>query len=399
MQQPLIKKYVPSFGGNITRQRSAVTTHADSLPIPDHVDIRKWLSILWQRLRLLGQDEAIVSRYSTHIAVFMLAVVAITISQLHLPQNTLQTLKPFTLNLTPMKSVDITTETEQAEALTLPSQLASPDSGIFFRSAVPHIVAPIPPREDIAQYTIQKNDTVYGIAYKFNITPETLVWSNPVLEENPHWLQVGQAINILPFDGIYHQVGGNDTIEGIAATYKVNPDAIIYSPLNEIDQDDPIIEVGQWIVVPGGSKPFIPPKVRSVVSYGYSGTPPANAPVGSGIMTWPVTGRISQGYYGYHPALDIESPIGAAVASVDSGFVIAAGWDDTGYGYHVVIDHGNGLQSMYAHLQSYSIEVGDVVRAGQTIGAVGMSGRSSGPHLHVEIRQGTIQLNPAMFLP
>jgi murein DD-endopeptidase MepM/ murein hydrolase activator NlpD len=270
--------------------------------------------------------------------------------------------------------------------------------GVFFRAAAPLLALVTPPRQEISQYTVQPGDTVYGIAYKFGLSPETVLWSNPDLENNPHLLQVGQTLNILPFDGIYHQVGGGDTLDSIAAEYKVTPDVIINSPMNKIDPLNPVIERGQWVVVPGGSKPFIPPKIQSVVNYGTS-KPPAGAPVGSGFMIWPVTGHISQGYYSYHPALDIESPIGTPVLAVDDGFVAAAGWDNSGYGWNVVIDHGNGLQSMYAHLQSYNVSPGDIIQKGQVIGNIGMSGRSSGPHLHIEIRQGTIQLNPANYLP
>ena len=108
---------------------------------------------------------------------------------------------------------------------------------------------------------------------------------------------------------------------------------------------------------------------------------------------------ITQGYWGGHQAIDVAAWAGAPVTAADSGHVVYAGWDDTGYGYTVVIDHGNGFQSLYAHFQAYYVEVGDNVAKGQQLGEMGSTGNSTGPHLHFEIRQGTIQRNPVGFLP
>jgi hypothetical protein len=205
---------------------------------------------------------------------------------------------------------------------------------------------------------------------------------------------VGQELIILPIDGVYHQVGGSDTIDGIAASYKVEPTAVIDYPLNELDPDNPIIEVGQWLVVPGGQKPFVP---RTVTAY--SGPVPDDAAVGIGAFGWPASGVISQGYWSGHQGLDVAAWEGAPISAADSGHVVFAGWDDTGYGYTVVIDHGNGFQTLYAHLQAYYVDAGDNVAKGQQIAEMGITGNTTGPHLHFEIRQGTIQRNPVGFLP
>jgi murein DD-endopeptidase MepM/ murein hydrolase activator NlpD len=279
----------------------------------------------------------------------------------------------------------------------MPDQLNNTHNDLFFQAAAPHTVVPPRSPEKIATYTVQEGDTVTTIAYQFDLSPETIMWSNPNIEENPHWLQVGQEITILPTNGVYHQVGSSDTIEKIASTYKVDPLTIIDYPLNHIDPLEPTVTAGEWVVVPGGSKPFVPTVVRGVNTY--QGEIPTHALAGSGIFAWPLSGRISQGYWSVHRAIDIESPVGSPVAAADSGFVTAAGWDDTGYGYFVIIDHGNGLQTMYAHLNAYYVEAGDNVYAGQTIGEVGTTGRASGPHLHFEVREGSLQLNPSQFLP
>ncbi len=101
----------------------------------------------------------------------------------------------------------------------------------------------------------------------------------------------------------------------------------------------------------------------------------------------------------YHPAIDISAWIGAPVLASDSGFVVVAGWDGTGYGNEIVIDHGNGYQTLYAHLNAFYVNVGDNVVKGQQIGEMGNTGNSTGPHLHFEVRQGTVQRNPFGFLP
>ena len=83
----------------------------------------------------------------------------------------------------------------------------------------------------------------------------------------------------------------------------------------------------------------------------------------------------------------------------DSGYVIVAGWSNVGYGYHIVIDHGNGYQTLYAHLNSIYVNVGDNVAQGQQIGEMGNTGNATGPHLHFEIRQNTVVRNPIGILP
>jgi hypothetical protein len=232
------------------------------------------------------------------------------------------------------------------------------------------------------------------LAAKFGLSPETLIWANQDLEKNPDFLWVGQALTVLPVDGVYHQVGGGDTLDGIAGTFKVDPAAIIDYPLNEIDPDGLLIRTGQWLIVPGGNRPFVP---RTVAAF--SGPAPADASGGTGIFGWPASGSITQGYFGYHPGLDIGGWQGASVLAADSGYVIVAQWDGSGYGNMIVIDHGNGFQTVYAHLQSMYVGLGTNVSKGQQIGEMGSTGNATGPHLHFELRQGTVQRNPYGFLP
>jgi murein DD-endopeptidase MepM/ murein hydrolase activator NlpD len=127
---------------------------------------------------------------------------------------------------------------------------------------------------------------------------------------------------------------------------------------------------------------------------------PDNALTGSGNFSWPAAGEISQAYWGGHPAIDIAGRTGAPVRAADGGFVTLAGggWNG-GYGNHVIIDHGNGFATLYAHLNTVIVRAGENVSAGQQIGTLGNTGNSTGPHLHFEIRWQGGARNPYNFLP
>jgi murein DD-endopeptidase MepM/ murein hydrolase activator NlpD len=266
------------------------------------------------------------------------------------------------------------------------------NDSLFYRAPVPHTTIPDRLRRDVITYTVQYGDSVYGIADQFGITGNTVIWSNPDLEENPDYLQIGQQVVILPISGAYHQVAKGDTIESIATKYKVEPSAILECEYNHFD-DPSQLTVGQYIVVPGGSKPIVP-KVVHV----YSGPIPEGASRGSGVFGWPVSGWISQYYWDYHRAIDIAGPEGTTVVAADSGYVAIVGSSNTGYGKYVVIDHGNGYQTLYAHFSTYFVKVGQSVKKGQAIGLRGSTGNSTGPHVHFEIRKNGVQQNPMLYL-
>jgi len=258
-----------------------------------------------------------------------------------------------------------------------------------------HTIIPERPRDRIITYTVQSGDTVFDIAARFGITPETIMWSNPELEENPDWLPVGMEVVILPVSGVYHTVKEGDTIEKLAKKYKVDPSAITDYPLNHLEGPPYELKPGQKLIIPGGQKPYRPKIVRH-----YTGPIPAGAARGTGVFSWPIDGAlyITQYYWKLHRAIDIGVPKGTPVYAADSGFVVYAGWNDQGYGKLVVIDHRNGFMTYYAHLSVVKVKVGMSVYKGQIIGLSGSTGRSTGPHLHFEIRLNGIPRNPLGFL-
>jgi murein DD-endopeptidase MepM/ murein hydrolase activator NlpD len=189
-------------------------------------------------------------------------------------------------------------------------------------------------------------------------------------------------------------VGAKDTLESIAKKYKANAaDIIAYEP-NRLDPKSPVIQAGQKLVVPGGRKPVVVKQVKV-----YSGPVPASAAKGTGRFVWPTTGYITQGYKPLHRAIDIAGRVGLPVKASDAGYVVESGWSNAGYGYFIVVDHRNGFQTLYAHLSRILVSPGQSVGKGATIALMGSSGRSTGPHLHFEVRQGGGIRNPFGYLP
>ncbi|MGQ9585243.1 MAG: peptidoglycan DD-metalloendopeptidase family protein [Anaerolineae bacterium] len=281
--------------------------------------------------------------------------------------------------------------------------LCSPDASLRALASAPEkLPSDSPPsvigsrsgeREGILTYTVQPGDTVYGLAKRFGLRAETIIWANEGLAAHPDRLQVGQTLRILPLDGVYYVTQAGDTLSNLARRFGVTVQDIVRCRYNHIPNPDRI-RVDMALIIPGAkAAPFVPRQ-----SY-FRGRLPADAPRGTGTYVWPLWGVITQRFHKGHPALDIGAPKGTPVRAVDSGFVVESAWEDNGYGNCIVIDHGNGVKTRYAHLSAYHVGAGEPVAQGQVIGEVGATGQATGSHLHLEIIVNGVPQDPLALLP
>ncbi len=238
-------------------------------------------------------------------------------------------------------------------------------------------------RTRVEQYIVESGDTLWSIAAEFELDIDTLRWSNPELERNPDVLAVGQELIILPVLGVYHRIQPGDQIETIAASYGVAPADITDYPPNALYPPYDLTP-GEGLIVPFGRKDVILPKP----------SPAADFP-----LAWPVVGEVSGGFEPDHPALDIGAPYGSTVYAADAGTVTYAGWSQDGYGYSVIIDHGDGRETWYNHLKGTLLEAGGYVYRGTPIAEVGSTGHSLAPHVHFEFHLNGEPVNPLDYLP
>jgi murein DD-endopeptidase MepM/ murein hydrolase activator NlpD len=273
-------------------------------------------------------------------------------------------------------------------------------TGALLRAPVFHTTIPERLRREVIKYVVQRGDTVGAIAVRFNLETETVMWANGNLAQNPDLLRPGQELTILPIDGVYHTVLQGETLSKIAAKYKAEVASIVECSYNGLDPEAPVISPGDRLIVPGGIRPYV---ARTVSAY--KGPIPTDAERGTGVFSWPASGRLTD-RYGFrtlsgrwHNGLDISRSEGSPVYAADSGFVTFAGWTDVGYGNLVVIDHRNGYETRYAHLQSFYVTAGQSVAKGTQIASMGSTGNSTGAHLHFEVRHKGVRKNPELYLP
>lgn len=329
-------------------------------------------------------------RYTSHLTVIGLVVLVLSLGGIQLPRADSPQLLP------PTAAPSLGNRTYAP--LTDRGSLLPAERSTLVRFPVPHTTIPDRLRRGVITYTVQPGDTVSGIAAQFGLRWTTIMWSNEHLEDNPDLLLPGQILNILPIDGAYHRVCDNDTLAKIAKTYDVKVADITGCPFNNV-QSDADLRVGYHLVVPGGRKPYVPVVFRPT----YTGPFPADAPRGSGQFIWPTQGRLTDlfGWTGtrWHTGIDIANSKGTHVFAADRGYVRQAGWTKMGYGVLIIIDHGNGYWTYYGHLSAVWVRAGQYVEKGQWIGNIGSTGRSTGPHLHFEIRRNREPVNPMDLLP
>lgn len=224
----------------------------------------------------------------------------------------------------------------------------------------------------ISVYTVKEGDNISEIAELFGVSANTIRWANN-LKSNT--LKIGQELVILPISGVRHTVKSGDTLQSLSKKYKADFDEML--SYNGLTADSKIV-VGDEIIIPGG-----------VMNVTTSSVARSNIKTASaGYYVRPIAGgRKSQGIHGYN-GVDIAASVGTPIVASASGTVIIArtsGYNG-GYGLYVAIKHANGTQTLYGHMSRVNVSVGQKVSQGEVIGAVGNTGRSTGPHIHFEVR-------------
>lgn len=234
-------------------------------------------------------------------------------------------------------------------------------------------------------YKVAPGDTASGIAEKFGVSTDTVLTANDV--SDPDALQVGDELTILPVSGVVHTITDGDTLVDLAAMYGVSAESIAtYNALA-----DPLaLQLGAKLVVPGGKI-----QVTRLSGSSRGGARPG----ATGSFRWPTVGPITTYFGGGHRGIDIAAPAGVPVYVTDGGIVVTALKLNYDYGYHLIIDHGNGYRTVYAHLSAFYVDYGEKVSRGDRIGAVGSTGLSTGPHLHFEVWENGVKVDPLNYLP
>jgi murein DD-endopeptidase MepM/ murein hydrolase activator NlpD len=232
-----------------------------------------------------------------------------------------------------------------------------------------------------------------------------------VLNDNPDVISVGMELRIPPTDGVLYEWQPQDTLADIAGRFKASSQDILDWPGNDLDLVDPQVPAGKLLMVPGGQREFrqwliptIPRGSAGVASSVYGGgacTGSYEGAYGTGTFVWPAGNHVLSGndYWPGHLAIDIAAGDGAPIYAADSGVIVFAGWANGGYGNTVMIDHGNGYQTLYGHMSSVIVHCGQSVSQGGTIGIAGSTGNSTGTHLHFEVRYQGGFVSPWFVLP
>lgn len=234
---------------------------------------------------------------------------------------------------------------------------------------------------EISVYVVREGDTLSQVAQMFDVSAKTILWANNISDASK--IRPGDALVILPITGVRHVVKKGDTIAAIAKKYNGDAAEILsYNQLAEASE----LATGETLLIPDGTMATPQPAKKAATPKKTSGG--AAVASGKGYFTHPLPGAVrTQGIHGYN-GVDLAAPAGTPIYAAAGGEVIVSkgsGWNG-GYGNYVVIKHPNGSQTLYAHNTSNGVVVGDRVTAGEVIGYVGSTGRSTGNHVHFEVR-------------
>lgn len=252
-------------------------------------------------------------------------------------------------------------------------------------------------RTEIVIHEVQAGDTIGGLAEKYRISAVSILWANNLTARS--YIRPGDKLNILPVSGLAHKVKKGETVSKIAKLYNTSPDKIF--KFNKLKEDGSDLVIGEELLVPDGVKPapvYVAPP-RTYPSFSNVAAPPSVAGASGAGYLWPTTVRRITQYFGWrHTGVDIAGPVGTPIYASSAGVVTKSqcGWNG-GYGCYIIIDHGSGITTLYSHNSRLYVSVGESIAQGQTIALMGSTGRSTGPHVHFEVRVGGRRVNPLQY--
>lgn len=264
----------------------------------------------------------------------------------------------------------------------------------------------VQPRESATAYVVQQGDTVSTIAQQFNVSVSTILWENDLSAYS--LIRPGDTLTILPTSGITHNVSKGESLTSIASRYGISLDQILAA--NKLAESSQI-NIGQKLLIPGGRKiayAAYKPKTYSglsIIEDLVEKAPiiskfskPKSSKSSGNRMAWPTAGhRITQYYSWRHHGVDIANKIGTPIYAADAGVIEYAGWG-SGYGNQIIVNHGGGKKTRYAHLSRFYVKKGESVSKGEAIGAMGSTGWSTGSHLHFEVMIDGGKYNPLSYI-
>jgi murein DD-endopeptidase MepM/ murein hydrolase activator NlpD len=255
----------------------------------------------------------------------------------------------------------------------------------------------VQPRTGIIDYAVQSGDTISTIAAEFGISVNTVLWANNLSAHS--LIRPGQNLLILPVSGVSHKVARGENLGAIAKKYNIEEEKIIaFNNISNVNQ----LKIGENLIIPGGSRVASAP-VRTASYSGVSAITsivkaPSTTAVSGNKMNWPTQGaRITQYYSWRHQGLDIANKTGTPIYAADTGTIEFVGWNN-GYGNNIIIDHGGGKKTRYAHLSKFYVKRGQTIDKGESIGEMGSTGWSTGPHLHFEVIISGTKYNPLNYI-
>jgi len=371
------------------------------------------LATIWRAGVDWRTKRPFLSRFSAHLSIITLALCAIILSGVGIStpkaaDGSSTNVNAFSPGLIASRpEVTVTPRLRPTPLSTQPHAAADTIS----RVPIPHTTIPDRLRSQVITYTVQAGDTIFDIAAKFGLWPETIVWSNrEALQDAPWLIQLGLELFIPPVDGVYHTVLSGETVEGIAAAYEVEPEEL-YNEWNGLVEGRPLRE-GQLLVVPSGRSEQVTwtaPEPQYTAgsaqySYGVCSGVTFTGLGGTGAFILPTgSSRVSGWYFRDvrnpgHIGIDYTCRTGDPIYASDNGVVTIAGWNG-GYGILVEVNHGNSFTTRYGHFSQIIVGCGQSVYQGQLLGYCGSTGWSTGAHLHFEIRSNGVPQNPQSYLP